>query len=282
MLISKFDLYKAEWLDLVFDNRNKNYGAYELRRHYGRNMSKAIAITVFAFVGTAFALSLVASHKTKESSTDTLVVVDLTHVKPVKPPKEQVYKTQPQQVHKSLPHTTPAAAAPVKTIAVPVMRPSDQGTAEPPKITQIEKAAIGPETLNGKEGAVNLPPTSGNGSGNGSTAAQSTGTDILPIAEVSPEPLGGAAAWSRFLQKNLRYPVIARENGVQGKVIVSFVVEKDGHLSDIKVIRGIGSGCDEEAVRVLKLAPAWKPGMQNGQPVRVQYTIPMNFQLAEE
>lgn len=282
MLISKFDLYKSEWLDLVFDNRNKNYGAYELRQHYGRNMSKAIAITVFAFVGTACTLSFIASHKNNEASRETTIVVNITPIKHVTPPKEQVYKTQPQQAHKSLPHATPATAAPVRTIAVPVMRPSDQGTAEPPKITQIEKAAIGPETVNGKEGLTNLPPTSGPGNSNNPGTSESNGTDILPIAEVSPEPLGGAAAWSRFLQKNLHYPIIARENGVQGKVLVSFVVEKDGHLSDIKVIRGIGSGCDEEAVRVLKLAPAWKPGMQNGRPVRVQYTIPMNFELAEE
>lgn len=163
------------------------------------------------------------------------------------------------------------------------MRPDDQGKTEPPKLIDLEKNVISSTTTNGANGNINAPVSTAPSQGGdpGSNAGESDNTP-LPIAEVSPEPIGGAGAWSKFLQKNLHYPAVARENSVQGKVIVSFVVEKDGHLSDIKVLRGIGSGCDEEAVRVLKMAPAWKPGRQNGQPVRVQYTIPINFQLAEE
>jgi TonB family protein len=78
-----------------------------------------------------------------------------------------------------------------------------------------------------------------------------------------------------------KYPSMARENNITGRVIVSFVVEKNGDLTDIKVLRGIGGGCDEEAVRVLKTAPSWKPGIQNGRPVRVAYTMPIFFQLAQ-
>jgi protein TonB len=81
--------------------------------------------------------------------------------------------------------------------------------------------------------------------------------------------------------KNLHFPVIAQEQGVSGKVFLSFVIEKDGKLSNIVVEKGAGYGFDEEAVRVLKLAPAWKPGIQNGQPVRVKYTVPITFQLSE-
>jgi protein TonB len=97
-----------------------------------------------------------------------------------------------------------------------------------------------------------------------------------------PEPAGGAQAWAKFLQSNLRYPAPAREDNITGIVVLSFIVEKDGHLSDIKVSRGLGHGLDEESVRVLKLAKPWKPGIQNGHPVRVAYSIPFNFQLAGE
>jgi protein TonB len=94
-----------------------------------------------------------------------------------------------------------------------------------------------------------------------------------------PEPYGGAAGWTKFLQKNLKYPPEASEKGIGGRVSVSFVIEKDGHLSSIMINRGAGFGMDEEALRVLKLCRAWKPGVQNGQPVRVRYIIPINFSI---
>ncbi|WP_259069578.1 TonB family protein [Mucilaginibacter sp. X4EP1] len=91
---------------------------------------------------------------------------------------------------------------------------------------------------------------------------------------------GGIEALYKFLSKNLRYPSKARGNNTQGRVIVNFIVEKDGTLSDMKVIHGIGDGCDEEAVRIMKLSPPWTPAIQNGKPVRVSYTVPIGFQLA--
>ncbi|MFD0794185.1 energy transducer TonB [Mucilaginibacter litoreus] len=96
-----------------------------------------------------------------------------------------------------------------------------------------------------------------------------------------PEPDGGLAGWTKFLNKNLHFPAQAQDAGVGGRVIVSFVVEKDGHLTDIEVTGKAGYGMDEEAIRVLKLAKPWKPGYQNGKAVRVRYSIPMNFQLSE-
>jgi protein TonB len=84
-----------------------------------------------------------------------------------------------------------------------------------------------------------------------------------------------------YLQKTMRYPAVARENGTQGKVIVSFVCERDGSLTDIHVTRGIGDGCDEEAARVIKASPKWSPGIQNGRPVRVAYSVPISFALSE-
>lgn len=102
----------------------------------------------------------------------------------------------------------------------------------------------------------------------------------LGTVEVAPEFPGGQKAFAKFLGSNIRYPVSARESSVQGKVYIGFIVEKDGSLSDLKIIKGIGSGCDEEALRVLKSSPAWQPGMAEGKPVRTSFTFPVTFQLA--
>ncbi|MBD3749873.1 MAG: TonB family protein [Sphingobacteriales bacterium] len=101
---------------------------------------------------------------------------------------------------------------------------------------------------------------------------------VFTSVEVLPTFPGGIAAFSKFLQENLKYPALAKANGIEGRVFLNFVVEKDGSLSDIKVVRGIGSGCDEEAVRVLAISPKWNPGVQNGKKVRVSYIIPIFFQ----
>lgn len=97
--------------------------------------------------------------------------------------------------------------------------------------------------------------------------------------EVLPEFEGGMKGWSEYLRNELKYPAAAKTNDIQGRVILSFIANKDGSLSDIKVLRGLGHGTDEEAVRVVKNSPKWKPGLQNGQPVRVAYTMPIFFQL---
>jgi TonB family protein len=102
----------------------------------------------------------------------------------------------------------------------------------------------------------------------------------LGNVELAPEYQAGQKALLKFLASKLRYPAHARENRVQGKVYIGFIVEKNGSLSDFKVVRGIGAGCDEEAIRVLKLSPVWKPGYANGKPVRTSYTLPIVFQLS--
>ncbi|MFB0499530.1 TonB family protein [Mucilaginibacter sp. OAE612] len=111
-------------------------------------------------------------------------------------------------------------------------------------------------------------------------SAQSGSDPVFTSVEQVPEFKGGLEAFGKFLMTNLRYPKAARDNNVQGRVIITFVVEKDGSLSNMKVVRGIGSGCDEEALRVLSISPAWKPGIQNGKPVKVQYSVPISFTLA--
>lgn len=102
---------------------------------------------------------------------------------------------------------------------------------------------------------------------------------IFAVVEAMPEYPGGDLERMKFLNKNINYPTMARESGIQGMVYVTFVVERDGSVTDVRVMRGIGGGCDEEAVRVVKAMPKWIPGKQRNRPVRVQFNLPIRFTL---
>ena len=106
--------------------------------------------------------------------------------------------------------------------------------------------------------------------------------EIFMVVEEAPEPIGGQRAFMQYLAENIKYPKAAARLKISGRVFVQFVVEKDGSLTDIKVVKGIGAGCDEEAVRVLSEAPKWKPGKQRGMPVRVSKMVPILFVLREQ
>jgi periplasmic protein TonB len=103
--------------------------------------------------------------------------------------------------------------------------------------------------------------------------------EIFTIVEDQPTPDGGMAAFYQFVQKNLKYPAQARRMGIEGKVFVQFVVDRDGSLTEVKAVKGIGAGCDEEAVRVISEAPKWKPGKQRGRAVKVRMILPITFKL---
>jgi len=102
---------------------------------------------------------------------------------------------------------------------------------------------------------------------------------IFTVVEAMPQFKGGSGELYSFLSSNIKYPVMAKESGIQGKVYVTFVVERDGSVTDVKLLRGIGGGCDEEAIRVVASMPKWTPGKQRGKPVRVQYNLPVRFTL---
>ncbi len=104
--------------------------------------------------------------------------------------------------------------------------------------------------------------------------------EIFQVVETAPSFPGGDATRMKFLQDNIKYPAMARESGIQGTVYVTFVVERNGSVTDVKLLRGIGGGCDEEALRVVKNMPKWEPGKQRGKPVRVQFNMPIKFTLA--
>lgn len=271
MFGSKLDILDQNWIDVVFTDRNKAYGAYELRRDNGRNTRKALIIGVIVFVVAISANTIIDMisgfiPKGKEKIKITNVVLSPPPVdlkKPPPPPPPEPPKPKVDQVK----------------FPPPVVKPDIEVKEKPPTIEELKVADPGQKNLKGDKNAdvvIDEPV--------GTSDQKVTEEDpnkIFSSVEQVPVFPGGMEAFIRYLGKNIRYPAVARENGTQGKVIVSFVCERDGSLTDIHVTRGIGDGCDEEATRVIKASPKWSPGIQNGRPVRVAYSVPISFALSE-
>lgn len=272
MLTDKFNLYRHGWLELVFEGRNKMYGAYELRQHNDRRMAKSLGFGFLLFAAFFIVAYFNANKEEPAKPDEILKLTDVNLNKVIIPEQQKVEPPKPVKKQK------PAPKLETRKFVAPKLVP-DVMAEEPPTLKELDNVQIGTENITGKKGTETSPVTASNGTGEANTPVVDDGIHTIGTIEKMPEFAGGFAAWAKFLQKNLRYPSYAVDNSVTGKVFVSFVVERDGSLSNIKVLKGIGFGCDEEAVRVLKKAPAWAPGIHNGQPVRVQYTMPISFQL---
>lgn len=280
MIESKNDLYRSEWLELVFAGRNKAYGAYELRQHNAFTTLKAL------FIGSALIIVCL---------TAPFVYSKLTFQdKPVKvEPGDEVLKITEYTVPAKFkdPEPSPAKAVRKELVKTPVLKfvppkvvSASDVEEEAPSTAELQASAIGPETIladldAGIHNAIETEPSiNGQGAAEDKANNEPVGMGLL---EKYPEFPGGQDAFNKYISRNLRYPIAARENNIGGRVIVSFIIEKDGNLSNIRVVRGIGGGCDDEAIRVLRKSPSWTAGLQNGQKVRVAYTMPIFFQLAE-
>lgn len=271
MFGSKLDILDQKWIDVVFSGRNKAYGAYELRRDNGRNTRTALIIGVIVFIfiiSFNTILNMISGFipKAKEKVKITNVVLQPPPVdlkKPPPPPPPEPPKPKVDQVK----------------FPPPVVKPDVEVKEKPPTIEELKVADPGQKNLKGdKDAAVTIDEPVGNSD---AKVTEEDPNKIFTAVEQEPAFPGGMEKFINYLSKNIHYPAVARENNTQGKVIVSFVCERDGSLTDVKVARGIGDGCDEEAVRVIKNSPRWKPGIQNGRPVRVAYSVPIQFTLSE-
>lgn len=275
MFGSKLDILKQEWIDVVFSSRNKAYGAYELRRDNSKNTVKALVIAIVLFVFIISLPTIINKIKGLIPKPDQKVkITDVVLLPP--PPVDQTKKPPPPPPEPPKPKVDQVRFPP------PVVKPDNEvREKEPPTVKELQVADPGQKDQKGDPNAdIRIDEPVGNS--DIKQVVEADPNQIFTSVEQVPEFPGGLDKFGAYLGKSIRYPAVARENGTQGRVIVTFVVEKDGSLTDIKVTRGIGSGCDEEAVRVLKNSPKWKPGIQNGRPVRVQYSVPISFTLASD
>jgi len=274
MFGSKLDILNQQWIDVVFAGRNKAYGAYELRKTNARHTNRALIIGCVVFV---FVISLkTIINKIEGFIPKAAEKVKVTEVVLPPPPVDQTKQPPPPPPEPPKPKVDQVRFPP------PVVKPDNEvREKEPPTVKELEVADPGQKDQKGDPNAdIRIDEPVGNS--DIKQVVEENPNQIFTAVEKSPGFPGGDAAFGKYLGKAIRYPAIARENNVQGRVILTFVVERDGSLTDIKVVRGIGSGCDEEAVRALKNSPKWTPGIQNGRPVRVQYSVPVAFALAQE
>jgi periplasmic protein TonB len=264
--------------DLVFANRNKAYGAFDLRKMYGKRMTRGTLVGLSAFLLLIMTPVIYAKYQewvTKQD--DELMMREITLAEP---PPIDPNKPEPPPPPKVDP---PPIRDQIKFIP-PVVKKDEEVVEEVPPPTQEDMKDKDPsdEDRKGDENGVpdqtfDAPPPPPPPPPPDEPVSEET----FNTASVQQKPMfpDGDAALFKYLSENIKYPAVARDNGISGKVIVSFVVSKSGNIEDVQVVRGIGGGCDQEAERVVRGMPNWTPGKNNGKPVKVKYTLPVTFKL---
>ncbi len=259
--------------DIIFEGRNQAYGAYALRQAYPKHLVKAI----FYMIGWV-ALFLAGAHLGLPFLSDqlhpTVPVSKIIKIQTVVLPV-----TEEPIVERPVTRQSPVTP-------VSPTRRSVSARIVPDKTLITENNTSQADLIDQEPGLTDVAvnPTTGilpaDVSGNGSALGSDEGHTVRDFVEQMPEFPGGTAQMYRFIRENLRYPAVAQREGLTGVVVVTFVVGINGEIADIQVVKDIGGGTAEEAVRVIRKMKNWKPGVKNGKPVPVRFTMPLRFSLA--
>ncbi|MBP3943493.1 TonB family protein [Sphingobacteriaceae bacterium WQ 2009] len=287
MIGSKLDIFKKEWLDVVFEGRNKEYGAYELRKLAPKatNTGLFIVVIVSLLLTSLKVLNIQFSTPAPPPEPVAITEVTLEDLEEIEPPPVEEEEPlpaeeKPQQIAQEPP------AEDLIRFPEPKVVPNNQVKEEVASQEDFKDDKKSPAriTLKGKPGSTGVPtgefgPKKVDGQITGVEKGDPNvaSNEIFTAVEVNPEPPGGMKAFMGWVGSNYSYPNAALEQGVNGVVEVAFVVEKDGSLTDINVKRDLSYGTGQAAVALLKKAKKWKPGIQNGRPVRVAYTLPIRL-----
>ncbi|AEW03303.1 energy transducer TonB [Niastella koreensis] len=266
----------ADVLDIIFEGRNKEYGAYDLRRTYGRRLTVSIAVmlSVSLLLGIGFAFA----GEKKQKLTEVIL------------PPDVVLKKMPDEAPVEPPPPPPPPKLPVQQVQVLQFTPPRIVNEEvredekPPEMTTLEDTKIGTMTVDGtKDDGTVAPPIETGTTGVIETPKkdEEDWNKVFTKVEMESEYPGGMPAWARYLNKNLRFSQEALDNEIQGTVIVQFLVDKDGNVSDVEAISGPMEH-RAEAVRVIKKSGKWTPAIQNGRQVKSYKKQPIVFRIETE
>lgn len=276
--MSKIDLISSDWVDLVFEGRNKAYGAYRLRKSTTkRNILAMVAVVLLLIV--AFIIltvkNFVDEQRAKVAMTQVAELTNYDQPKKKAEVKQKKVEVEPERVVERVKSSIKFTA--------PVIKKDEEVKPDEELKTQDElmstKTAIGTFDVKGNDDANGEILKAKEVIAEPEPPKHEEENKVFDIVEQQPLFPGGPTALMKYLSENTKYPVVAQENGVQGRVTVQFVVEKDGSISDVHVLRGVDPSLDKEAVRVVKSMPRWTPGKQNGSAVRVKYQVPVTFRL---
>ena len=267
---------KASLDDIVFEGRNKAYGAYLLRRLYNNHITKAAIIATVLFL-LFISIPLIAKmiQGEEEVVMDERIITEVDLAPP--PPIDEATPPPPPPPPPDLPPPPPPVRATVK-YTPPIVKRDNEVTQEEeiPDVEVLTEIDAGVKTV---EGSKNAPVDLGEIDGTSNVVAEVVEEKPYTYVEQMPTFPGGESEMLKYLGKNIRYPAAAQRAGIEGIVVLSFVVSRTGEISEIEVIKKLGGGTDEEAVRVVKSMPKWTPGKQNGRTVPVRYTLPVRYTI---
>jgi len=268
-------ILNADILDIIFEGKNKEYGAYELRKTYNKRLVKALlgtaVIIALMFIGHLLS-NINGGPKKQAMVVEDVQLEDIKEQKKELPPPPPPPKVEPPKVEM-------AKFTPPKIVKDNEVKPEEK----PPEQEKLEDTKIGAVNQEGiKDEGITAPPVSDAGKGVVETPKKDEEDydKTFTKVEIESEFPGGSAAWLRYLNKNLRYPDDAVNNEIQGTVVVQFIVDKEGNVSDVQAISGPeNGGLRDEAVRVIKKSGKWTPAIQNGRQVKSYKKQPIVFKL---
>lgn len=281
--MSKIDLISGKWSDLVFDSRNKAYGAYAIRQQTGKrnvwSMLAVLLLGVLMYGGLQLKNKIDADREARLRQEQAAELSALEAEAEKKKDEPKVERQEIIQEKKDVIEEVKSSTA----FQVPEIK----------KDNEVKNQVVSQDEVMEKKEAIGSFNVEGN-SDKGATLKveqqlkeekveekpkEDLSRKVFDVVEKMPSYPGGNGALQRWLSSNITYPAAAAENGVEGRVIVAFVVETDGSVSDVRIARGVDPSLDREALSVVKRMPKWIPGMQNGSPVRVKFNVPVTFKL---
>ncbi len=278
--MANIDLTTNDWTDLIFEGRNHEYGAYKLRRNTPmRNIKAIIGIAILAALIIAVYVmksaydEYQAAHQKNEQVTELSGIQKQEKKAEVK--RKEIIPEKKQEVVKEVKSSIKFTA--------PVIKKDNEVKPEEEMKSQDElmktTTAIGALDVKGNSDNGEVLKVTQRVADEPVVEKPEVENKVFDVVEQMPSFPGGPSALMKYLSENIKYPVVAQENGVQGRVVVSFVVERDGSITDVRVVKSVDPSLDNEAMSVVNSMPNWIPGKQNGSAVRVKYNVPVAFRL---
>lgn len=278
--MSKIDLYDPKWVDMVFDGRNQAYGAYKLRKNISKRnvMAIIIMLLIAAIIASVLGVNaIIEANKQKVAVTTGVNLAQLAQqkkkakVEKKVQPKVEKKQEEVKQVKSSIKFTAPVIKKDED------VKPEDEMKSQ--SDLRSNNIAIGAFNVQGNDEGGQVLKATQTIITQEPPKHEEVSNKVFDVVEQMPSFPGGNGALMQYLANNIKYPVVAQENGVQGRVVVSFVVERDGSITDVNIVRSVDPSLDREAQRVVRSMPRWNPGKQNGSAVRVKYNVPVSFRL---
>lgn len=283
------DLTSKEWRDLVFEGKNQEFGAYQLRKSSDKRHNLAMLYVLIGLAVVAailFSLNMYNDYRAEieaaeaKERAEKMSAAQLAQMEEVEEVEEEVEEQRFEQPEIEVPQEV-LATVQVTQIAI-VDAEEVKNEVMDMEAQQEDNTARGVVNQQGSDDADKFQAVAEQVVVKEPEPEPVKEEEIFVAVEQQPEFPGGTAALMKWLASNVRYPQMALENGISGRVIVKFVVEKDGSVSGVTLVRGVDKDLDREAIRVVKSMPKWQPGKNNGQAVRCYFNLPVNFKLAEQ